>query len=137
MRVSGHAEEARPMYASVRAVFGFDYERGTRLVLKEVPQMRFARKVHFTIARGKEREFSTIFESKVLPLLKKQNGFEDELILLEGNEAMGISVWKDRLSAENYQKADYTKVLETLKPLIDGSPRIETCDVPVRSHVAM
>jgi heme-degrading monooxygenase HmoA len=99
--------------------------------------MRFARKVHFMITPGKEREFNTTFESKVLPLLKKQSGFEDELILLEGNEAMGISVWKDRASAETYQKADYTKVLETLRPLIDGSPRIETCDVPVRSHVAI
>jgi len=43
---------------------------------------------------------------------------------------MGISLWKSRTAAEAYQKNTYPKVLETLSPMLDGSPRVELCDVP-------
>ena len=41
--------------------------------------MRFARDVQFQIKNGKEKEFTTLIENEVIPTLKKQPGFEQEL----------------------------------------------------------
>ena len=38
--------------------------------------MRFARNVQFQIKNGKEQEFNTLFEKEVLPVLRKQDGFQ-------------------------------------------------------------
>ncbi len=90
----------------------------------------FSRTVHFKIRNGKEQEFKKTFESNVVPTLRKQAGFEGELVLAQDtHRAMGISLWKDRMAAETYQKTTYPKVLETLTPLLDGPPRVELCDV--------
>ena len=44
--------------------------------------MRFARNVHFQIKNGKEQEFAGLFEKDVLPMLRKQNGFLEEVTLV-------------------------------------------------------
>ena len=92
--------------------------------------MQFARNVQFTIRNGKQQEFTTVFETKVLPVLQKQEGFEDSLILTHGNEGIGISLWKTRISAETYAKTSYPQVLEALKPVIEGTPQVQLCEVP-------
>jgi hypothetical protein len=92
--------------------------------------MQFARNVQFTIRSGKQQEFTTVFETKVLPLLQKQDGFEDSLILTHGEKGIGISLWKTRVNAETYAKTGYAQVLEALKPVIDGTPEVQVCEVP-------
>ena len=92
--------------------------------------MQIARNVQFTIRSGKQQDFNTVFETKVLPVLQKQEGFEDSLILTNGEKGIGISLWKSRASAENYAKTSYTQVLEALKPVIDGTPVVQVCEVP-------
>ena len=91
--------------------------------------MKFARNVHFQIKSGKEQEFTKVFESDVLPMLRKQPGFKDELTLIEGTHGLGISLWDDRNSAETYKTAGYPRVLEKLNPVIEGTPRVETYQV--------
>ena len=92
--------------------------------------MRFARKVDFTIKSGQEREFPRVFESKIVPILQKQKGYQDALLLTDGRQATAISLWDTRANAESYEKASYPKVLESLKPLIDGTPKVQPCQVP-------
>jgi quinol monooxygenase YgiN len=89
--------------------------------------MRFARNVQFQIKNGKEQEFNNLFEKEVLPMLRKQAGFQEEVTLVNNKAgAVGISLWDDRKSAETYQTATYPQVLAKLTHLIDGTPRVET-----------
>jgi quinol monooxygenase YgiN len=93
--------------------------------------MRYARNVHFEIKPGKTDEFTTLLNSEVMPLLKKQQGFRHELALVNGRHALGISLWDDQKSAESYAAATYPEILRKLNPVIDGTPKVETYDVAV------
>lgn len=89
--------------------------------------MRFARNVQFRIKNGKEQEFTSLFEKEVLPMLRKQDGFQEEVTLVNNKQgAVGISLWNDRKSAETYQTATYPQVLAKLTHVIEGTPTVET-----------
>lgn len=91
--------------------------------------MQFARNVHFQIKNGKEKEFTTVFENEVLPILRKQSGFRNELALVNPDGAVAISLWDDRKSAETYNTSTYPQILQKLNPVIVGTPKVETYDV--------
>lgn len=92
--------------------------------------MRFTRNVQFEIKPGKAEEFKTKFDSEVVPMLKKQNGFRGELSLVNPkNRAIGISMWDSEKSAETYRTETYPKVLKSLESLILGTPRVEMFQV--------
>jgi quinol monooxygenase YgiN len=93
--------------------------------------MRFARNVQFQIKNGKEQEFKSLFETKIIPMLRKEKGFLEELTLVNKDRGIGISLWEDRKNAEAYQSSTYPKVVETLQPLLVGTPKLETYDVSV------
>jgi quinol monooxygenase YgiN len=88
--------------------------------------MRFARNVHFQIKSGKEQEFNGLIEKEVLPILRKQGGFQEEVTLVNPRGAHAISLWDNRKSAEAYQTATYPQVLAKLTPVIEGTPTVET-----------
>jgi quinol monooxygenase YgiN len=88
--------------------------------------MRFARNVHFKIKSGKEQEFAGLFEKDVVPMLRKQNGFLEEVTLLNTKGAHAISLWDNRQNADAYQTATYPQVLAKLTTVIEGTPTIET-----------
>ena len=88
--------------------------------------MRFARNVQFQIKTGKEQEFAGLFEKDVLPMLRKQNGFLEELTLVNPKGVHAISLWDNRKSAEAYQTETYPQVLASLTTVIDGTPTVET-----------
>ena len=88
--------------------------------------MKFARNVHFQIKSGKETEFSNLFEKEVLPILRKQNGFQQEVTLVNPKGASFISLWDNRQHAETYNTATYPQVLAKLTPMIMGTPTVET-----------
>jgi len=90
--------------------------------------MNFARNVHFTVKNGKLDEFNRLMDTEILPLLKKEKGFREDLTVLNHNNGMSISVWDDRGSAETYNTKTYPEVLKKLNPVLDGTPRVETCD---------
>lgn len=91
--------------------------------------MQFARTVHFRIKDGKKDEFNRLFEDKVLPLLRNQDGFRDELTLISPERCMGISFWNDDKSAHKYHESAYPRVLNTLNPVIEGTPKVETYEL--------
>ena len=88
--------------------------------------MRFARNVHFQIKNGKEQEFNNLFEKDVLPMLRKQSGFQEEVTLVNPKGAYAISLWDNRKSADTYQTSTYPQVLAKLTTVIDGTPTVET-----------
>jgi heme-degrading monooxygenase HmoA len=91
--------------------------------------MQFARNVHFKIKTGKEKEFTTLFENEIIPMLRKQNGFQNELTFVNPDEAVGVSLWDNRKSAEAYQASTYPQILAKLNPVIVGTPTVKTYDV--------
>ena len=90
--------------------------------------MRFARNVQFQIKNGKEQEFASLFEKEVVPMLRRQNGFQQEVTLVNPRGAVGISLWDDRKSAETYLTDTYPQVLAKLTPFLEGTPKVETYD---------
>jgi quinol monooxygenase YgiN len=88
--------------------------------------MRYARTIQFQIKAGKEKEFSGVFENEVLPMLRKQAGFQEEVTLLGPKGSRAISLWDDEKSAEAYKSGAYTQVLAKLSTVIDGTPVVET-----------
>ena len=88
--------------------------------------MKFARNVHFQIKSGKETEFNNLFEKEVLPMLRKQNGFQEEVTLVNPKGASFISLWDNRKNAETYETATYPQILAKLTAFIVGTPNVET-----------
>jgi heme-degrading monooxygenase HmoA len=85
-----------------------------------------ARSVRFDIAANKNEEFHTLFQSKVLPTLKKQDGFKNELLLVDNQHVLAISVWNNADAARKYETATYPEIDKTLRPVMDGRATVET-----------
>jgi len=88
--------------------------------------MRYARNVQFHIKNGKEVEFNNLFEKEVLPVLRKQEGFQEEVTLVNPKGAQFISLWDNQKNAQVYETKTYPQVLAKLTPFIEGTPNVET-----------
>ena len=89
----------------------------------------FARHVSMRLKPNSLTEFNRTIENEVIPLLQKQKGFRDEVVLTGATEAVGISFWDQREDAEAYNRETYPQVQRLLAKLIDGSPQIQTYEV--------
>ncbi len=85
--------------------------------------------MHVQIKEGKSKEFIQTFESQVLPVLRQQAGFHDELALLDNNRALLISFWDNRKNADTYNNTVFPKLVEKLGPMIQAPPTVETYEV--------
>jgi hypothetical protein len=76
-------------------------------------------------------EFTRLNESNILPLLRKQTGFRDEITLVapERSEVLAISFWDTKENAVAYNGTGYPDVLKTLSNVIEGTPKVETFDL--------
>ena len=77
-------------------------------------------------------EFTQTIEKKILPILRKQKGFRDEITLVAsgGNEALGISLWDTREQADAYDNGGaYAELLKELTNLLEGTLRVHSYDV--------
>ena len=92
----------------------------------------FTRVVEIRTKLGKTREFSAALIEKVMPILKRQPGFVDEITLVSNTEpdrVLALSFWESQADAERYHSEQYANVTEILKPLLEVQPRIQTYDV--------
>jgi hypothetical protein len=91
----------------------------------------FARNVSFHVKSSTLADFTRTFEKDVLPLLRKQNGFKDEITLAGpgGVDVTAISIWENRNDADTYNTNTYPQVLKTLAKFIEGTPQVHTFDV--------
>jgi heme-degrading monooxygenase HmoA len=76
-------------------------------------------------------EFTRTLENDVIPMLRKQKGFKDEITLVapERNDVVAISFWDRKEDAEAYNRDKYPEVLKTLSKLIEGTPKVESFEV--------
>ena len=91
----------------------------------------FARIVSMRLKPNTQNELTQNFENQVLPTLRKQQGFKDEFLFVvrNGTEAVAISLWDSKDSAETYNRATYPEVLKSLAKSIEGTPEVRTFDV--------
>jgi hypothetical protein len=91
----------------------------------------FARSVSFHLKPGRAAEFTRLLDQDIIPMLRKQKGFQDEISLLApgGADAVGISVWNLKEDAETYARAAYPGVLKALEPVVEGTPKVLTYEV--------
>jgi hypothetical protein len=76
-------------------------------------------------------EFTQLLERDVIPMLRKQHGFKDEIAFVptDGKEAVAISLWEEKENAETYNRAIYPDVLKTLAKVVVGTPQVHTLEV--------
>jgi hypothetical protein len=91
----------------------------------------FARQVSLQLKPNSGREFTDTIEKEVIPLLRKQKGFQDEITLVAsgGTEAVGLSLWDQKENAESYNRGIYPEVQKALAKVVEGTPQVKIYEV--------
>ena len=91
----------------------------------------YARNVSISLKPNTASEFTQTLEKDILPLLRKQNGFKDEITFLgaDGKDAIAISLWDRKESADVYNRDTYPQVLKGLAKVVDGTPEVHSYEV--------
>jgi len=91
----------------------------------------FARSVSIRLKPNSVAEFTQIVERDILPLLRQQKGFQDEITLVmpEGLQVVGISLWDEQEDANAYSRWSYPKVLKALEAVVGGPPEVHVFEV--------
>src|SRR5580693_4350887 len=84
----------------------------------------FSRHVSIHLKPNTLFDYTRTFENDVLPLLRKQTGFKDEITFAGpgGVDVTAISLWENKSDA-------YPQVLKTMARFIEGTPKVQTSDV--------
>ncbi len=91
----------------------------------------YARQVSMELRPNSHADFTRRIESEILPLLRKQKGFQDEITFVNpaGKDAFAISLWDSKESAEAYNRASFAEVTKLLSKLVEGTPRVKSYEV--------
>jgi len=91
----------------------------------------YARNVSFHLKSNMLADYTRTFDKDILPLLRKQNGFKDEITFAgpNGIDVTAISLWGNKADADKYNTNSYPEVLKTMARLIEGTPKVQTSDV--------
>src|SRR5437588_7748317 len=95
---------------------------------------------------GKKDQFMKIWESQILPTLKTQKGWVDDILLMRENglEAVGVSIWQTKADADRYYNEVFPKQVAEVSDILDGTPKTrafnvehaETLNVTITSKAA-
>jgi len=88
----------------------------------------YARNIKVKLRANSVSEFRRLLRQRVIPLLRTQKGFRDEITLIspQGNEAIAISFWDHEDNAAAYNHVAYLDVLRVLSKVIESVPVVET-----------
>ena len=75
-------------------------------------------------------EFPVTFEKEIVPLLKKQRGFVDELLLVapQTKEMVALSLWETKEYAEIYNRELYPRIEKIAQKFIEGVPTVQNLE---------
>jgi hypothetical protein len=93
----------------------------------------YARDVSFRLKSSTQSDYARTLENQILPLLRKQKGFKDEITLSNSGsqDAVAISLWENKSNADDYNTNTYPEVMKTLAKVIDGTPRVHTFETVI------
>jgi hypothetical protein len=91
----------------------------------------FTRHVIVKLKAKAAPEFTRLIEKEVIPLLRKQKGFLDEITFISPDltEAVGNSFWETKADAEAYNRTGYPEVMKSLSTVVEGIPTVGTAEV--------
>jgi hypothetical protein len=91
----------------------------------------FAQTVQFRIKPQFIEKLTQVFDKEIIPLLRKQEGFQDEItfIVPSGMAAIGISLWDEKENVDVYIREVYPTVLKALANVFRGIPKVQTFEV--------
>jgi len=88
----------------------------------------FSRILSMTLKPNAGQEFTNVLATTILPILRAQPGFRDELLFAKagGPEVLAVSIWDSKEDADKYSRAAYPDVLSALSHLLERPPRVES-----------
>ena len=88
----------------------------------------FARTVSIRLKPNGIAEFSRVMEKETVPLLRKQQGFQDEITFFVpgGSEALEISLWDRKEDADAYGRKTSPEGRKALEHVIEGDFEVRT-----------
>src|SRR5213592_708422 len=86
----------------------------------------FARNVALRLRPNTLNEFTQIFDSQVIPVLRKQLGFKDVITFAMAGviDVVGMSLLETKKHAEAYSTPSYTLVQKNFEPVLDRNPNL-------------
>ena len=91
----------------------------------------FTRHVIMQLKANSAADFTRTVEKTVLPMMRQQKGFRDEItfISVDDSEAIANSFWETKEDAEAYDRVGYPQVLKALSNVVEGTPHVGTAVV--------
>jgi heme-degrading monooxygenase HmoA len=91
----------------------------------------FARKVSLQMKPNSVAEFTQTLEKEIIPMLRQQPGFQDEIVFVVpgGTEAVSVSVWDQQEHAAAYARGTSPHVLQAVAKVVEGTPQVSTYEV--------
>jgi heme-degrading monooxygenase HmoA len=91
----------------------------------------FARTVRMQLKPNSVAEFTRTLENDIIPLLRQQPGFQDEIVFVVpgGTEAVSISVWNQQANVDAYARGTYPQVLKAVANVVEDTPQVDTYEV--------
>ena len=91
----------------------------------------YARRVSLDLKPNTKADFTNKLQDEIIPLLRKQKGFLDEITFVNaaGKEAFAVSLWDNKENAEAYNRGSYAEVTKILATLVEGTPQVQTYEV--------
>ena len=91
----------------------------------------YTRNVRIKLRANSVPEFTRLLNQKIIPLLRTQKGFQDQITLVTSrcNEAIDISFCDNEENVDAYNHVAYLDVLRALSKVIESVPLVETFEV--------
>ena len=79
----------------------------------------------------KKDEFLNAWSTRILPLLKNQDGFVDEILLLEegSQQPCGLSFWDSKEYADRYRRDVFPQAKSLVEDMFSSHPKLRGFDV--------
>lgn len=91
----------------------------------------FTRQITMRLKKGAAPELARLVERVVIPIMRQQKGFRDEITLVASDrlEAVSTSFWDTAADAEAFNLKVYPEVLESLSRVVEKNPKAVTFEV--------
>src|SRR5437879_13168371 len=89
--------------------------------------LMYARNVTLHLKADSASAFTRTLETDILPVLRKQNGFKDEITFVteNGKEALAISLWRRRKTPKAKGRTTNPTGRQSLAKFVDDTPPVE------------
>ncbi len=90
-----------------------------------------ARKLSLRVKLEMFLEFTSVFEREIVPLLRRQKGFRDEIVLASpgSRDVLVLSFWETSEDADAYHNSAYKDALTLWGSMIEPGPRVGAPDI--------